>query len=109
MDGVHDKMCGQYFKILRPLIGKVPEGELVCERQDGRLRIRGWVFNANGVFNMLVVWELEDNLERVPCLVLCQPSDEVINIDEEKDAAERGWYVDHPYAAGGIFNTACIF
>ena len=100
MVGIQGKMCGQYFKILCPKAGSISERELVCERDDGRFGIRGPMYNVNGVFNMLVEWELESNLEWIPRPALRQPPDEPIDIEWEEEAAESGWVVDHPYAGG---------
>ena len=90
MVGIHNKMCGWYFKILRPSIGSVYEGELVIERQVSRLGIRRPLYNINGVFNMLIVWETEDNIQRVPRPVLRQPPDEVTDVDTEENEADAG-------------------
>ena len=49
----HNKVCEQYFEILRPLIRSISAGELVVEYHDSRLGMKGG-HNANGVFNMLI-------------------------------------------------------
>lgn len=64
----------------------VTEGELVYERRVGCIGIRGLFYNQHRLFNILVVWEVEENLGRVSHPVLYQ-LDEILNLEVYDDTS----------------------